>query len=395
MSPRPDREVLRFLELPAAVGLAALCLALAFVEIAPADGYDFRPMYQAASALLEGQPIYATPMFGYPPFAAVAFVPLAVLDWPVANQVYVVLQHIVAMAGSALLGATLFARHRLLGAAAVTLGLLGSQFFWSSMHLYNVSLLMLLPLVAVARLWSRERWTLGAVVLGVSLAVKPLLLLLFLVPVVRRRWTAVAWGAGVVLVLTVVGALLSNDLGGLLDLPRRVLVGASQLGDVQIRNVSPSSIGIVYPELSAVMTVLRVFLAVGIVATLWRIRRWPNSFEAMLVVTGILAMTMPLIGTLSEVHYGVLAFPVGVAMLTGRLGRPAQIVALLGALPLAIVLHGLNDAAAAQIQLCFGQVVILIATFLTRQPRVVRTDLEPGEHPRSTPVLAAQPAAEH
>ena len=195
-------ETLRWLEGPAAVGLTTLCLALAFVEMKPADGYDFRPMYQAAQALLEGRPIYAVPMFGYPPFAAVAFVPFAVLDWPTANHLYVVFQVCVAMAGSALLGATLFHRHRFVGAAAVTLALLGSQFFWSSVHLYNVSLVMLLPLVAVARLWARERWTVGGVVLGVSIAIKPLLVLLLFVPLLRRRFSAFVWAAAVVVVLT-------------------------------------------------------------------------------------------------------------------------------------------------------------------------------------------------
>lgn len=393
MSRRPVRETLRWLEVPAAVGLSALCAALAFVEMTPADGYDFRPMYQATHALLDGRPIYAVPMFGYPPFAAVAFVPFAILDWSTANHVYVVFLVCVAMAGSALLGGTLFAMHRFLGAAAVTLALLGSWFFWSSVHLYNVSLLMLLPLVAVARLWSRDRWTAGTVVLGISVAIKPLLVLLFLVPMVRRRFGAVAWGAGVVLALTLVGAILSRDLGGLLDLPRRVLLGASQLGDVQIYNVSPNSIGVVYPQLAVMMTVLRILLAVGIVGTLWRVRRWPNTFETMLVVTGLLALAIPLVGTLSEIHYGVLAFPVAVAMISGRLGRPAQIGSVLGALPLAIVLHGLNDAGADQIQLCIGQVTILGATFLTTQPRMreqggVAFTGTPPNH-----LTAAEPAA--
>ena len=394
MGRRPLRQTLRWLELPAAFGVSALCLALAYVEMTPAEGYDFRPMYQAAQALLEGRPIYAVPMFGYPPFAAVAFAPFAALDWSSANHIYVVFQVCVAMAGSALLGATLFSRHRFIGAATVTLALLASQFFWSSVHLYNVSLLMLLPLVAVARFWASERWSAGAVVLGVSVAIKPLLLLLFLVPLIRRRFGAAALGAGVLVGLTLVGAVLSHDLGGLLDLPRHVLVGASLLGDVQIYNVSPSSIGVIYPQLAGAMTVLRFALAVGIVSTLWRVRRWRNSFETMLVVTGLLVLAIPLVGTLSEIHYGILAFPVAVVMITGRLGRPAQLVALIGAAPMAIVLHGLNDPVAAQIQLCFGQVTILVATFLTREPRYNRKDaVRPA--PRLAPVSAAEPAADH
>ena len=57
-------------------------------------------------------------------------------------------------------------------------------------------------------------------------------------------------------------------------------------------------------------------------------------------------------------------------MSTGRLGRPAQYVGLLGAVALAVPLHGLTDAVAAQIQLCIGQTTILVATFLTTEPRL-------------------------
>jgi len=206
-------------------------------------------------------------------------------------------------------------------------------------------------------------------VLGVSVAVKPLLALLFLVPLARRNFRAFVTGAALVLALTAVGAAFSHDVEGLVDLPRRVLLGANELGDVQIFNVSPSSVGIIYPQLAPVMTVIRVALLVGIVVTLWRARRWTNSFEAMLLVTGVLAMTMPLVGTLSEIHYSVLAFPMAVAMSTGRMGRAAQAISLVGLVLLGIPFHELNDSKAAQIQLCAGQVVVMVAAFLARAPR--------------------------
>jgi arabinofuranan 3-O-arabinosyltransferase len=329
-------------------------------------------------------------MFGYPPFAALAFVPFAVLDWPTANHFYVVFQVCVAMAGSALLGATLFHRHRFVGAAAVTLALLGSQFFWRSVHLYNVSLLMMLPLVTVSLLWSRSAWKVGTLVLGVSVAVKPLLALVFLVPLARRHFSALMSGVALVLVLTAVGAFFSHDIDGLVDLPRRVLLGANELGDVQIFNVSPNSIGIIYPQVAPAMIALRIALGAGIVATMWRSRQWTNTFEAMLIVTGVLAMTMPLVGTLSEIHYSILAFPMAVAMGTGRLGRPAQAASLLGLVLLGIPFHDLGDDAATQIQLCAGQVLVMVAAFLAREPRIVDSSA-PAPPTRAVP----QPSDAH
>ena len=132
----------------------AIIVALGWLEMAPAAGYDFRPMYQAGWSVLNGTPVYDVPMFGYPPFAALFFVPFALFDWTSATHAYAVIQLLAAIAGGAVLGAGLFRRHRLFGASAVTLAMMSSMFFWRSVHLYNVSLLMMTPLVIVALLWA-------------------------------------------------------------------------------------------------------------------------------------------------------------------------------------------------------------------------------------------------
>src|SRR4051812_13389006 len=105
------RFSVRWLATPAAFGLMAIIVALGWLEMAPADGYDFRPMYQAGWSVLNGTPVYDVPMFGYPPFAALFFVPFALFEWTSANHAYAVVQLVVAIAGGAVLGAGLFRRH--------------------------------------------------------------------------------------------------------------------------------------------------------------------------------------------------------------------------------------------------------------------------------------------
>lgn len=116
------------------------------------------------------------------------------------------------------------------------------------------------------------------------------------------------------------------------------------------------------------MSTLRVLLAIGAAVTLWRLRRWSNSIEQSLKVTGILALALPLIGTLSEIHYGVLAFPVTACMITGRLGAVAQIAALAGSVLQAVGISGLGDAASVQLILCTAQVVVMLGTIVATQP---------------------------
>ena len=56
-------------------------------------------------------------------------------------------------------------------------------------------------------------------------------------------------------------------------------------------------------------------------------------------------------------------------MSTGRMGRAAQAMSLWGSSFSGILFDELNDDKAAQIQLCAGQVVVVVAAFLARAPR--------------------------
>ena len=109
-------------------------------------------------------------------------------------------QVVVPLVAAGILGASLAPRNRLAASGLLAVVLCKSDVYVQSLALYNPSLLFVLPLVVIGLLWSRGKWVSGAVILGLSIAVKPLLVLLVLIPLFRRdyRTALVAVSAAVV-----------------------------------------------------------------------------------------------------------------------------------------------------------------------------------------------------
>lgn len=140
-------ETLLRLERPAAVGAVALGAALALLQTRPA----VRLSTHVSSR--PGRPLRTSdlrrPHVWLPAVRSGGVRAVCGTASGAGEPVYALLQVALAVCGSALLGVRLFPQHRLLAAAVATVGLLSSGFYCSSVQLYNVSLVMVLPLVAV------------------------------------------------------------------------------------------------------------------------------------------------------------------------------------------------------------------------------------------------------
>lgn len=346
----------------------AVALLLSYQRVHVPFGQDLQPVYDAGRAVRDGSPIYSVAHFVYPPFAAVAGVPLTLLDRHSAGQVYAVIQVLLPVLAAGLLGAALYRRHVEVGflvGGILAAALMKSDVYVSALFLENLSLLFVLPLVVVGICWGTGRWTSGTVVLAVSIAIKPLLVLLFLLPLVRRQWRACAVGVAVAAVLTGIGTALSNDLHGFWHLPGIILNGTNLHGVYQANNDSLTSIAIVHPGFRWPIDVLRVVLGGAVAATLWRSRRVPLTVERSLLVGGVLALALPVCGGISEGHYANLALPAAVVVVRGPWGAAARWLAAIGLLDLAIPLHyahsSVHSREGVQLHFGLGQALLLAA----------------------------------
>jgi arabinofuranan 3-O-arabinosyltransferase len=191
-------------------------------------GFDLTVVLDAGRNLLHGRPVYADPLFLYLPSSALLAAPLALIPPAVA-----------VAAGSVLAGLALawlcLGSVRLLAPKApawagpvVLLVVLLSQAGGALMSAVNVEVVAFAALPLLHR-WSADgRWVRAGALLGLTLAVKPILAPLLLLPLLARRWRSLLLAAGVPVVLSAVAVALMPARG---DVPHQVLThltGAAQ-----------------------------------------------------------------------------------------------------------------------------------------------------------------------
>jgi arabinofuranan 3-O-arabinosyltransferase len=329
-------------------------------------GADLAPIYDAGRDVLHHRPIYAGGNFVYPPFMALAISPLSALRWASALRIWGIAQVLVPVAACGSLAAFTLSRCQwLVGSALLSIVLLKADVFANSLFLYNPTVLFALPAVLIAGFWSRGRWTIGAVVLGVSVALKPVLILLFLIPLVLRLWRPTAVGAVVAGALTLIGLVAGNDLRGFLRLPGQIADGTSLHGALLNHNVNLASVAQVHPRLALIADLARILVVVAFAAMVWAASRKPLSPTDMFVLAGGLALVLPLAGSLDEIHYSLLALP-ALPFLVMHRGHPVgRALGAIGILVLVVPLSNLGvrplDYSDAQVRWCLGQLLVFFS----------------------------------
>jgi arabinofuranan 3-O-arabinosyltransferase len=346
--------------------LLAVLVVLAAHRYVVRTPYDLQALYDAGSRLRRGLPIYRAPLFVYPPFAAVAAVPISLLSAHHATEVFAVAQVLVPIVAALVLGPLLSRRTPVLAGLVVALVILGSDAYSQSLQFHNVSLLFVLPLTAAVLLTTQGRHHWAAAIVGLSIAVKPLLILLLVLPLLYRRPRAAVTGVATVAVLTLLGTALSHDLVGTLHLPGLLARGSNLRGPLQTGNDSLGSVGVVHPGWHLALSGLRVALLVAAAVVLVGVFRRPGAVaRSLCAVSGILVLLPLVAGSLSEIHYGVLAIPLACGVVAARgplLPRLLGVAALfvLG-FPESLVSLGANDFTRDQLRWALGQTTALVA----------------------------------
>jgi hypothetical protein len=132
-----------------------------------------------------------------PPTAALLVLPLAGLDQLDARMIWTLLSLAALMGAVALM----LRQTRIAGpwALGFTVLVLLFQPVYANLHQGQVYLLLLGSMVAAWHGFRSRRPAVLGIALGLMLALKTAGLFLWLLPLLRRRWSALAWGAGTVL----------------------------------------------------------------------------------------------------------------------------------------------------------------------------------------------------
>ena len=304
---------------PLALGLAGWVAVLAVAvsrargaAAFPAAGLDLAPLRDAGRALADGRSIYAVHNFVYPPPAALVGWALSHLSFHTAVELYSYLEVVVLSLTVLLLRRYLRPlRWQLLTSALVTLVLLKGDLLVSILWLDNASVLLVLPCAWLLVRWSAARWTSGAVVLGLTLLLKPVLVPLIVILLVFRRWKETAIVAGVSLTGLVVCLPLISGSGSLVTVAHRLAGGSNLQGDLAVYNCSLAGIGSAHHVAGLAVGLARVGVTAATVIILVQVARVERPPSAYLVgsLSGLLLSAVFLAGPLGESHYLLLLIP--------------------------------------------------------------------------------------
>lgn len=198
------------------VGLFGFGYSLLKIEqhLAPRD---LLPVWTAARAVLTHHPPYEVRLFVYPPSLLLLAIPLGLVTFAKAKLLFLMLD-----AAAILLAGVLCLRlcnldWRSRAGAAMLVGLAVYLPVRDTLTVDNVSGLIVAGEAGMLLAAVHRRWALAGILLGCTLAIKPVLLPLVLLPFLYRQWAATAWALALPVAFSLLALPLIVDGGQFLS----------------------------------------------------------------------------------------------------------------------------------------------------------------------------------
>jgi arabinofuranan 3-O-arabinosyltransferase len=277
------------------------------------ESHDFTPAWIAVRAVISHQSPYNI-FFDWPPSSILFLFPFGLIDLRFARVAFEVVQAGAILASGALLLRLFGVRWRSPIAAALLLALTLYGPVITNLHLGNVNGVILLGEAAALVFASRGAWSLMGVTLGVTLAIKPVLLPLVLIPVLWRRWTAVVIALAIPVALSAIALLFM--VGGTDFFTHWIpfLLNGNAPG-LQEFNVSLSGATMALHLPAAVLSAMKLAVAVGTVMVLWLRLHARDDLRLRLVdATSLILLGTFLDFSFSWTGYGIFLVPLFVSV---------------------------------------------------------------------------------
>jgi len=293
-----------------AIGVALLAarVLLAFRY----GGGDFLPVWAASRAFLHHQTPYAVTLFVYPPSSLLLFAPFGLLGFTAAKVGIIVLDAAAIVLAAALCLRIFGVRWRSSAGAITVVGLGLFAPVTETLYAANVNGLVLAGEAAALLAAARQRWMLAGAFLGVTLAIKPILLPLALLLVFQAQWRALVVSLAIPAVLS--GAALLGSVDGGLFFTRTIpflIGGEGQSGE----NISLAGAVAAMALPAWVATVSRALALVGAAVVVWR--RWFTSDREplrLVEIASALVLATVLVGSFGWPYYGIYLMPLLISL---------------------------------------------------------------------------------
>ncbi|GAC68877.1 glycosyltransferase family 87 protein [Gordonia soli] len=274
---------------------------------------DFSPVYQAALRFLNSQAVYGEnydtvdPHYLYPPSGTLLMAPLAIIDPERSRWLFIAASVLVLIACAYLLTRLFGFSGRSWVFPVVLFFFFSTETVAHTLIFTNFNSFVLLGMLGFLLLSLRRHDLWAGVAIGLTLAVKPVLAPLLLLPLLNRQWKVLITAVGIPVVLNALAWPMSVDPGSFIS---RTIPYLGEARDYY--NSSIAGNGAYFGVADWLVIVLRIAFVVMAVFSLWFLYRYYRRTNELLWITtssGILLVTTFLVGSLGQGYYSMLLFP--------------------------------------------------------------------------------------
>jgi arabinofuranan 3-O-arabinosyltransferase len=256
--------------------------------------------------------------FPYPPSALLLFVPFTLVPYSAAKVGFLIINAAAVVVGAALSMTLVRLDWRSFAGAIVLFGLSLARPVTDTLEAGNVNGLLLCVEAAMLLAAARGRWGLAGLLMGIGLAIKPVLLPLLLLFVVTRQWRTLAIGMVVPIVLSI--PFLINGRSAITYLTHTTpLLLTAQANYFTDPNVALTALsGRLHTPVILVGS-LRL-IVVGVAVWLLRVRWRTDRDETLRLVecTGIILVATFLSSSFSWSYYAIYLLPLLLSVVHGQ-----------------------------------------------------------------------------
>jgi arabinofuranan 3-O-arabinosyltransferase len=275
-------------------------------------GGDFLPVWTAVRALFNHQTPYSVSLFVYPPSSLLLFAPVGLVGFDAA-KIAIVVVDAAAIVVAAAVSLRIFGLGWQSAAAAITL--IGLGLFapvTQTLYAANVNGLVVAGEAAALLAAVKQRWLLAGALLGLTFAIKPVLLPLVVLLALERQWRALLISLAIPTILSGLALLISVDGGLFFTRTVPFLIGGEgQSGENISLAGAVAAIGL--PLWTSAL--LRVLVLLAAVAIAWW--RWPaiaGTPCGLVEMASLIVITTVLAASFGWPYYGIYLIPLLVSL---------------------------------------------------------------------------------
>lgn len=273
---------------------------------------DFDPVYDAAAKFWDHLPIYGgdldtvAPHYLYPPSGTLLLSPLGLTNYEWARWVFIALNAAAIIAAGYLLLRMFGYGIRSVAAPIVLFAMFLTETVSNTLIFTNVNGLVLLCEVAFIALMMRGRGMWAGVPMGLTIAVKPVLAPILLLPLLKRQWRPFVGSIAIPLTLNAIAWPLMEDPTLFV---KHTLPYLTEARDYF--NSALVGVGEYFGVAGPLVWLARILLGLTVLVSLYLLYRFHRRDERFYLCTGsgLLLTASFLLGSLGQMYYSMLIFP--------------------------------------------------------------------------------------